>query len=158
MVVRLLASPRALHLHPSQFGAATVGQRDIPVPDKLFPSMHEVSDRAGSRSTSPKRCPQCCLRHGINASAPQTKVVSRLNIQPARTPVNASPAPLPSPTHDSGPLWLAKPSTYVSFRHDNSPVSWRTMPNHSLNRTHCGGPSFGLKKPSPNASPPQWAG
>ena len=29
---------------------------------------------------------------------------------------------------------------------------------HSLNRTHCGGPSFGLKKPSPNANPPQWAG
>ena len=31
-------------------------------------------------------------------------------------------------------------------------------PNHSLNRTHCSVPSFGLKKPSPNASPPQWAG
>ena len=31
-------------------------------------------------------------------------------------------------------------------------------PNHSLNRTHCGGPSFGLEKPSPNANPPQWAG
>ena len=31
-------------------------------------------------------------------------------------------------------------------------------PNLSLNRTHCSVPSFGLKKPSPNASPPQWAG
>ena len=31
-------------------------------------------------------------------------------------------------------------------------------PNHSLNRTHCSVPSFGLKKPSPNASPPQRAG
>ena len=31
-------------------------------------------------------------------------------------------------------------------------------PNHSLNRTHCGGPPFGLKEPSPNASPPQRAG
>ena len=39
VVVRLLASPRALHLHPSWFGAATVGIRDLPVPDKLFPSM-----------------------------------------------------------------------------------------------------------------------
>ena len=39
VVVRLLASPRALHLHPSWFGAATVGKRDLPVPDKLFPSM-----------------------------------------------------------------------------------------------------------------------
>ena len=32
------------------------------------------------------------------------------------------------------------------------------MPNPSLNRTHCGRPTFGLKKPSPNASLPQWAG
>ena len=31
-------------------------------------------------------------------------------------------------------------------------------PNHSLNRTHCRVPPFGLKKPSPNASPPQRAG
>ena len=30
--------------------------------------------------------------------------------------------------------------------------------HRSLNRTHCGGPSFGLQKPSPNASPPQLAG
>jgi hypothetical protein len=31
-------------------------------------------------------------------------------------------------------------------------------PNNSLNRTHCGVPPFGLEKPSPNASTPQWAG
>ena len=31
-------------------------------------------------------------------------------------------------------------------------------PNHSLNRTHCGRPAFGLKQPSPHASLPQWAG
>ena len=31
-------------------------------------------------------------------------------------------------------------------------------PNPALNRTHCGRPPFGLKKPSPNASLPQWAG
>ena len=34
----------------------------------------------------------------------------------------------------------------------------RVLANQSLNRTHCGVPPFGLKKPSPNASPPQWAG
>ena len=32
------------------------------------------------------------------------------------------------------------------------------LANPSLNRTHCSVPSFGLEKPSPNASPPQWAG
>ena len=34
----------------------------------------------------------------------------------------------------------------------------KALANPSLNRTHCGVPSFGLKKPSPNASPPQRAG
>ena len=57
---------------PSWFSAATVGRRDIPVPDKLFPSMHEASDRAGPAHTSPSRCDRCSLRHGITASAPQT--------------------------------------------------------------------------------------
>ena len=28
-------------------------------------------------------------------------------------------------------------------------------PNWALNRTYCGGPAFGLQKPSPNTSPPQ---
>ena len=37
-------------------------------------------------------------------------------------------------------------------------VSASARPNQSLNRTHCGGPPFGLKNPSPNANPPQWAG
>ena len=32
------------------------------------------------------------------------------------------------------------------------------LANQSLNRTHCSVPSFGLENPSPNASPPQWAG
>ena len=32
------------------------------------------------------------------------------------------------------------------------------LANPSLNRTHCSVPSFGLEKPSPNASTPQWAG
>ena len=37
-------------------------------------------------------------------------------------------------------------------------LSGKVLANQSLNRTHCSVPSFGLKKPSPNASPPQWAG
>ena len=34
----------------------------------------------------------------------------------------------------------------------------RVLANHSLNRTHCSVPSFGLEKPSPNANTPQRAG
>ncbi len=40
---------------------------------------------------------------------PET-VISRLNGWPARTPVNASLRPHGSPTHDSGPPWVATPS------------------------------------------------
>ena len=32
---------------------------------------------------------------------------SRLNTQPMRTPVNASPSPSRGPTHDSGTVWFA---------------------------------------------------
>ena len=54
------------------------------------------------------------------------------------------------------------PGYYAIFREDPDRIKVevvaRVMPNWALNRTHCGGPSFGLKKPSPNAIPPQWAG
>ena len=36
--------------------------------------------------------------------------ISGLNTLPAPSPVNASPTPLPTPAHDSGPAWLARPS------------------------------------------------
>jgi hypothetical protein len=36
--------------------------------------------------------------------------------------VNASPAPSRVHTHDSGPPWLARPSTYDSFIHNTLPV------------------------------------
>ena len=42
---------------------------------------------------------------------------SRLN-SPARTsPVNASSTPLRTAMHDSGPTWLARPSSYETFIH-----------------------------------------
>src|SRR6266511_26858 len=37
-------------------------------------------------------------------------VISRLNVRPTRTPVNASPTSSRTPTHDSGPPWIATPS------------------------------------------------
>ena len=41
--------------------------------------------------------------------------------------------------------------TSFSRRQENQAA----RPNHSLNRTYCGRPAFGLQKPSPNTSPPQ---
>ena len=41
---------------------------------------------------------------------PKFILLSRLNIQPARLPVNASPLLSRTTTHDSGPIWFATPS------------------------------------------------
>jgi hypothetical protein len=89
---------------------------------EVFPYMPGVSDRAGLRRISRYRCDRCGLPLLLTASAPQRKLLSRLNARPARTPVNASPLPLRATTHDSGPLWAANPSTYDSFIHNTSPV------------------------------------
>jgi hypothetical protein len=58
--------------------------------------------------------------------APVLNLFSRLNAWPAFFPVNASPVPLRTPAHDSGPMWLAKPSSYGTFIHCFLPVSRRT--------------------------------
>ncbi len=88
---------------------------------EVFSYMHGVSDRAGPRRISRYRCAECGLPPSPTASAPRREL-SRLNTRPARTPVNASPLPLRTATHDSGPLWAANPSTYDSCIHNTSPV------------------------------------
>ncbi len=52
----------------------------------------------------------CAYRPGS-----RRKHISRLNIWPARTAINAS-------THDSGPVWVANSLPYDSFIHYTSPV------------------------------------
>ena len=89
---------------------------------EVFPYVHGVCDRAGSRCVSQYRRTGCGLPLLLTASAPRRSVLSRLNTRPARTPVNASPLPSRAVTHDSGPLWVANPSTYDSFIHNTSPV------------------------------------
>ncbi|CAE6860748.1 hypothetical protein R69658_07602 [Paraburkholderia aspalathi] len=106
-----------------------VGRGTSRFPGKVFPCVHGVSDRAGSGTASPMRQHRCGLRLISTASAPRSTrrsrhgaCISRLNTRPARTPVNASPAPLRVHTHDSEPPWLARPSTYDSFIHNTLPV------------------------------------
>ena len=89
---------------------------------EVFPYVHGVCDRAGPARISRLRCARWCLPTIPTASASRTKLLSRLNTRPARTPVNASAIPLRESPHDSGPLWVASPSTYDSFIHHTSPV------------------------------------
>jgi len=55
---------------------------------------------------------------------------SRLNTQPMRTPVNASPSPSRVSAHDSGTVWFARPSLKETCTLYSLPVS---------RRTHCHG-------------------
>ena len=89
---------------------------------EVFPYVHGVSDRAGSRYVSQYRRTGCGLPLLLTASAPRRNELSRLNARPARAPVNASHLPSRAVTHDSGPSWVANPSTYDSFIHYTSPV------------------------------------
>ena len=50
------------------------------------------------------------------------RVIPELNSRPACSPVNASPAPLPTHTHDSGPWRHATPSTYGASIRCSMPV------------------------------------
>jgi hypothetical protein len=56
----------------------------------------------------------------LTTSAPETILLSRLHGWPMRSPADASPSPSRVPTHGSGPMWLATPS------------SWRTCTSYSL--------------------------
>ena len=89
---------------------------------KLLPCMPGVSDLAGYRYAWPKRHNDCGLPHSIKGSASRTEFISRLNTQPARTPVNASPNESLHSTHDSEPLWLARPLTIETSIQYNLPV------------------------------------
>jgi hypothetical protein len=59
--------------------------------------------------------------------------LSRLNTWPARSPVNASLADLQLQPHDSGPMWVANPSSYGTLIHYFLPVL-TGAPNLSLLR------------------------
>ena len=86
--------------------------RDLPAP--VYVSWRAC---AGSRTTRGRNssCDNDLLRVAFRAirrriGPPKFILLSRLNIQPARLPVNASPLLSRTTTHDSGPIWFATPS------------------------------------------------
>src|SRR6516164_5568923 len=98
------------------------GQGISRFPHMVLPYVHGVSDRAGPRCTSRCRCIGCCLPLSPTASASRSKVLTRLYTRPIRSPVHASTPPSRAAPQDSGPLWVASPSTYDSFIHYTLPV------------------------------------
>jgi hypothetical protein len=80
------------------------------VPHTVLPCMPGVFDPARSACPSPQWGLRWCLPHVRSASAPEKRPISGLHTRPARSPVNASLSSLPTPTHDSGSVWWARPS------------------------------------------------
>src|SRR5262245_25488769 len=60
--------------------------------------------------------------HGVGT---RERTLSRLNGWPMRSPVNASPRPSRATAHDSGPMWIATPSSQGTCTLYSLPVSRR---------------------------------
>ena len=103
----------------------------------------------GTATVLPSRSP--ALRRSISrrqasemlGSSLPSKLSSKATTRAERSPVGSAKAS------------SIRLSTRAFMLSSLAPLIRAPMPNHSLNRTYCGGPPFGLQKPSPNASPPQ---
>ena len=81
----------------------TTGARGISrFPCEEFPRMHRVSDCAGSEDGLPMTPPSVLPSASHNGVGTPEDLISQLDGWPACAPVNASPAALRPPTHDSG--------------------------------------------------------
>ena len=79
--------------------------------------------RLGARDIAPIRI-AFRLMHGVGT---QNRTLSRLNGWPMHSPVNASPKPSRATAHDSGPMWIAAPSSQGTCTLYSLPVSRRTQ-------------------------------
>src|SRR5207244_12706977 len=103
----------------------------------FFPFLPVLPDPPGSPLFPYTPLFRSGLPHLLTGSASRTKFISRLNTQPARTPVNASPSPLRAEPQDTRPKSSHKPITYDAFSHYKLPV----YPGARRSRdAHCSAP------------------
>jgi hypothetical protein len=114
---------------PSRCGPAAdmrpVGREISRFPGKERPCMPgslTTPGRRGLALTPPLVWPSVT----VTTSAPGTIALSRLHGRPARSPADASPGPSRGPTHGSGPMWIATPSSRWTCTTYSLPVSRRT--------------------------------
>jgi hypothetical protein len=98
--------------------------RELPVPAQGASAHARVSDHAG-RPGACAIAPECVAFHHMHGVGTQNRKLSRLNGRPMRTPVNASPRPSRATAHDSGPMWIATPSSQGTCTLYSLPVSRR---------------------------------
>src|SRR3981189_3394601 len=116
----------AHHLPDADQGATALARREI----SRFP--HKERTHMLGSTTAPGRpgarddAPVHVAFRSMHSVGVPGVVFSRLNTQPMRTPVNASPSPSRGPTHDSGTVWFATPSLEETCTLYSLPVSRRT--------------------------------
>jgi hypothetical protein len=98
-------------------------------PCEEVPPMLRVFDCAGSVHDSPMTSRTVLASAYDNGVGAPVVLFSQLDGWPV-TPVNASPAALRPPAHDSGPGWLARPFLYDSCIRNSSPVARRFLSVH----------------------------
>src|SRR5436190_8871691 len=98
--------------------------RDLPVPAQGASAHARVFDHAGSSGARDDAL-GCVAFHHMHGVGTQDKTLSRLDGWPMRSPVNASPRPSRAPAHDSGPMWIATPSSQGTCTLYSLPVSRR---------------------------------
>jgi hypothetical protein len=86
-----------------------------------MPGSLTTSGRPGARAVAP----EYVAFHHMHGVGTQNRKLSRLNGWPMRTPVNASPRPSRATAHDSGPMWIATPSSQGTCTLYSLPVSRR---------------------------------
>jgi hypothetical protein len=122
----------AVQVHLQAVGLANL--QDNPRPAGGPPTEHQRGPAPGppARARRPQRERLALATHWMRPSASPAPrrdhpgrggvLLSRLNTRPARSPVNASPAPLRRPAHDSGTVRVASPSPCETFIHYTLPV------------------------------------
>src|SRR3979411_1472564 len=120
------SSASAHHLPDADQGATALARREI----SRFPGKERThmlgSTTAPGRPGARDHAPVHVAFRSMHSVGDPGVVFSRLNTQPMRTPVNASPSPSRGPTHDSGTVWFATPSLEETCTLYSLPVSRRT--------------------------------
>ena len=140
------------------------------------PSLPSVLPHRQGAQISPGRCANCrcisaaftvgCVPVGFPAICHRQQHPSALTMRFAVR--RLAPLALRLPSDDPSRFRPCRRLVLILLTMSPSRYSHRGLPPHkfapmlgahrSLNRTHCGRPAFWLQKPSPNTSPPQWAG
>ena len=95
-----------------------------------MPGSPTTPGRPGARDGAPVRV----AFRVANSVGTRVIALSRLNGWPMHSPTDASPTPSRVPTHGSGPMWIATPSSQWTCTIYSLPVSRRTVIENTASR------------------------